>query len=175
LVPTGAIVAGQPVSTNSIPTTQSFVQTVESYVTQFNTNLLTFSTNSPFELWTGVGFQQGLSVGALAGFDAKPFHGLPGLYLGDVATFAGVIGTVAADEVDVGYAIVHYDLEVKLFAGAVAQFADDAGDTKGLRGSVGTQWQKAVSDNAFAGIRGEDIFGGPKNELQIALVTGFSF
>lgn len=173
-VPPASMTASQP-SHVVAPTTQSFVQTAEQYVSQFNTNLLTFSTNAPFELWTGVGFEQGLSVGALVGFDAKPIAKWPGLYLGNMATFAGVIGTVAADEVDAGYAIVHYDLEIKLFAGAVAQFANDAGNTKGMRGSGGTQWEKALTANSFGGIRAEDIFGGRKNELMGALIGGFTF
>jgi hypothetical protein len=164
-----------PTTTTTAPTTQSFVQSALDYVSSFNTNLNTFSTNANMELWTGVGFEQGTSVGALTGFDIAPIAKLPGLYLGNMTTFSGVIGTVASTELDAGYAYVHYDLKIKVFLGADAQFADDAGNTKGMRGSVGTQWEKALTDNSFAGIRAEDIYGGPKNELLIALITGFTF
>jgi hypothetical protein len=175
LVPNGQIAAGAPVTTNGPPTAQSIVQTAFAYVSQFNTNLMTFSTNSPLEIWTGPVFEKGIQIGALVGFDDRPFAGVPGLFLGDVATLAATVGTIAADEFDVGYAIRHYDLEVKLFAGAVDQFSENYGNQKGFAGSVGFQPEKALTDNTFAGFRVEDIFGRKQNELIAAFVLGTTF
>lgn len=175
LVPNGQIATGAPVNTNGPPTTQSIYQTALAYVSQFNTNLMTFSTNSPAELWTGPVFEKGIQIGALTGVDYKPFSKAPGLFFGDAATLAATVGTVAADEVDFGYAIRHYDLEVKLFAGAVDQFSANYGNQKGLGGSVGAQVEKALTDNTFAGFRLEDIFGQKQNEFLAAIVAGTTF
>jgi hypothetical protein len=153
------------------PTPQSFLTSAESYVTGFNTNLDTFSTNCPLELWTGGAYQSGLNLGAQVGLEAKPFSQWPGLTLGSVSTMAGIGGTFASQEADAGYSIVHYDVEFSAGLGGVYDF-----QTSGARGAVYAEIKKALTQNTFAGLRLEGLFGGStSSQPVVSIFAGFTF
>lgn len=154
-----------------VPTPQSFISTAESYVTSFNTNLTTFGTNAPLELWTGAAYQSGLNLGAQVGLEYKPLAKWPGLTLGSVTTMAGIGGTFAEEEADIGYSIEHYDVEFSAGIGGVYDFQDS-----GMRGAVYAEIKKALTQNTFAGARIEGLFGGSKSSQPIvSIFAGFTF
>lgn len=164
-----------PLSTNATP--QSFLSTVEGYFTSFNTNLATFSTNAPYESWAGVAYQAGLRLGANLAVEAKPFSGAPGLMLGSVSLLADTVGTIAQQEVDVGWSIVHYDVEVTLGAAGMYTFQNgyDAYG-KGLNGGIFVEAKKALTANTFAGVRAEEVLcSGRANQPILTLFGGFTF
>jgi hypothetical protein len=165
-------VASQP-----IPTPQSFLTTVEGYFTSFNTNLTTFGTNAPYEAWAGVAYQAGLRLGANLALEAKPFSGAPGFMIGSVSTLADTVGTIAQQEVDVGWSIVHYDVELTAGGAALYTFQDGYDKNgKGMNGGVFVEAKKALTENTFAGIRAEEVFGsGRANQPILTLFGGFTF
>lgn len=171
--------SGQAQTTNgptaAPPTTpQGFLQSVETYFTAFDTNSQTFSTNANYELWTGAAYQAGINLGAQFGIEARPIKKWPGLMLGSVSTLADTIGTIAQEEVDFGYSIRHYDVELTLGAGAVDTFA--GGSAKpGFKGGVFAEVKKALSKNTFAGTRIEGLFGGKASQPIVAIFAGFTF
>lgn len=157
------------------PSTQSFVASVEDYFTAFNTNSQTFATNSPYEIWTGAAYQSGINLGAQIGIEGKPFSKYPGLELGSVTTLASTVGTLAQEEVDLGWSIVHYDVELTLGAGAIDTFTGQA--DAGFKGGVFAEVKKALTANTFAGTRIEGIFGSGSKADQpvVSLFAGFTF
>lgn len=158
------------------PTTQSFIQSVEAYFSSFDTNSQTFSTNSPYELWTGAAYQSGINLGAQIGVEARPIAKYPGLMIGSVSTLSSTVGTIAQEELDFGYSIRHYDVELTLGAGAVDTFAGGSA-SPGFKGSVFAEVKKALTANTFAGMRIEGLFGGGSkaNVPMFGVFAGFTF
>lgn len=174
------IAAEAQTATNAPPqvtTPQGFIQSTVGYFTSFDTNSQTFSTNSQYEFWTGAAYQSGVNLGAEVAFEAKPFAKAPGLTLGEVSTFAGVIGTISQEEVDVGWSIDHYDVELTLGAAGVYAFQNDTEAAKGIHGGIYAEVKKALTANTFAGTRLEGVFGSNSgaNQLVVSLFAGFTF
>jgi len=161
---------GGSLSTNI--TAQGFLGTAFDYVTQFNPSLTnTFSTNRNFAAWTGMAYQSSINLGADLGLEAKPFPGAHGLQLRSVSTFGAVAGTVADQEVDIGWAIDHVDTEISVFAGG-----DYDAENHAEHLVIGAEIKKALTDNTFAGGAIEGKFLGTRNsEPVIILFAGFTF
>jgi len=180
--PIGTVMAQQASTATPAPapasvTPQSFFATVESYVTSFDTNSQTFGTNSPWEIGAGASYQQGLNLGGTAFIEWKPFGG-KGFVVGDVSTFAGVVGTVAQQEVDLGYAFRHYDLELTFGALGIDTFHPlGNGVPAGLKGGVFLEAKKALTQNTFLGVKVQDQWGAKGTGAQpvATLFTGFTF
>jgi hypothetical protein len=169
LLALAAVSAQAQTNTNTSP--QSFFGTAFDYVTKFNTNLTTFGTNSPYELWMGAAYQSGLNIGAQVGLEAKPFSGVPGLTLGSVTTMAGIGGTFAEQEADLGYSIVHYDTEFGVGLGGVYGFQENT-----FQGAIYAEIKKAMTQNTFAGTRIEGVFGsGKPSQPIVSVFAGFTF
>jgi hypothetical protein len=164
-------------STNMIPTPETFFDDVESYFTSFNTNLTTFTGSNYYQMWTAIEYQSGINLGVSFGLEAQPFSGARGLTLGSVSALAPAIGTIAAQEFDVGWSITHYD--VRVTAGGLVGYTFESASAaeKGIGGGVFVEAEKALSDTTFAGIRLEEKFGGGNhaNQPYLFLQTGFVF
>lgn len=168
--------ASQPVQVAPVPTPQTFIQSVEGYFSSFDTNSHTFGTNAPWQMWTGVAYQNGINLGAQVGIEGNPISKWPALTLGSVSTLAATVGTIAQEEFDLGYSIVHYDTRLTLGAGAVDTFHGGTGPS-GIKGSIYASVEKALSANTFAGIRVEGLFGGGSkaNVPMFGVFGGFTF
>lgn len=157
-------------------TPQGFISSVESYFTSFDTNSQTFSTNAPWQMWTGVAYQNGINLGAQVGIEGTPISKWPAFTLGSVSTLAATVGTIAQEEFDFGYTIRHYDVQLTLGAGAVDTFHGGTGPS-GIKGSIYAEVKKALSANTFAGVRVEGLFGGGSqaNVPMFGIFAGFTF
>lgn len=160
----------------TIPTPQTFIQSVEGYFSSFDTNSQTFSTNAPYQMWTGVAYQNGINLGAQVGIEGNPFTKWPAFTLGSVSTLAATVGTIAQEEFDLGYSIRHFDVRLTLGAGVVDTFHGGTGPA-GIKGSIYASVEKALSANTFAGIRVEGLFGGGSqaNVPMFGVFAGFVF
>jgi hypothetical protein len=161
----------------SLLSQQSFAQTAYSYFTAFNTNLAPFSANAPYEVWTGAAYQSGVNLGVQLAAEANPFKGATGIMLGEVSTFAPQVGTIADEEFDVGWSVVHYDTRLTFGGAGLYCFGSDSEANKGLKGGAFAEVQKALTANTFAGLRGEGVFGGGSkgNSLIVSLEAGATF
>lgn len=164
----------QPAPIAAMP--QGFIASVESYFSSFDTNSQTFSTNAPYQLWTGAAFQGGINLGAQVGIEGNPISKWPALSLGSVSTLAATVGTIAQEEFDIGYSIRHYDVRLTLGMGVVDTFHGGDG-AAGIKGSIFASVEKALSANTFAGVRVEGLFaGGSKaNVPMFGIFGGFTF
>lgn len=165
-----------PPAAAQAPTPQTFIQSVEGYFSSFDTNSQTFGTNAPYQMWTGVAYQNGINLGAQVGIEGNPFSKWPAFTIGSVSTLAATVGTIAQEEFDFGYSIVHYDVRLTLGAGAVDTFHGGTGPS-GIKGSVYASVEKALSANTFAGVRVEGLFGGGSkaNVPMFGIFAGFTF
>jgi hypothetical protein len=155
--------AGQTVNTNTPQASmQSFMTTAEQYVTSFNTNLPTFwaASSNNYQLWTGISYQSGVNLGITLGVEAQPFSGsLHGLTLGSVSTLASQVGTIAQQEADLGWSIVHYDVRITAGGAFIYTFQNGSLGEKGAGGGFYLQLEKALTQNTFAGLRVMEKFG----------------
>jgi hypothetical protein len=157
-------------------TPANFFATVESYFTAFDTNNQTFGTNTHYEMWTGTAYQSGINLGAQFGLEARPFTKLPSLTIGAISTLANSVGTLAEQEIDLGWSIRHYDVELTLGGGGMDAFHGGS-EATGLKGTIFAEVKKALSANTFSGIRLEGVFGsGQKaNQPIVGPFAGFTF
>ena len=159
---------------------QSFIQSGYDYFTSFNTNLGgasgPFNTNSDYQVWMGAAYQSGVNLGVQLAAEANPFKGAPGLMVGEVSTFAPQVGTIADQELDFGWSIVHIDTRLTAGGAAAYCFGSDTEANKGLKGGFFAEVQKALTQNTFSGLRGEGLFGSGKgNQLIVSLEVGATF
>jgi hypothetical protein len=171
-----AVTNPAPTPPPSGPSTTNFFQTIESYFTAFNTNLATFAgTNANYQLWTGVGYQSGINLGADIGLEAQPFNN--GLTIGSVSTLSSTVGTIAQQEADIGWSVIHYDVRLT-FGGAMTEtFQSGALGDRGLGGGFYVQVEKALTANTFAGTRLKESFGSGQHASQpyLGFFAGFTF
>ena len=171
-------VAATAAATNAAaPTPQSFISTVTSYFSSFNTSLDTFGTNGQYAVWTGAAWQSGINLGAAVGFEAHPFAKAPGLMLGEVTTFAGVVGSIAQEEVDFGWSLTHYDVQASFGLCGADTFHVENGDAAGIKGGFFVEVAKAATENTFYGARLNEFaaFHGHGQQPPITLFAGFTF
>ena len=108
------------------------------------------------------------------GEEGQPFSGKAhGLTLRAVETLAPVVGTLADAEFDIGWSIVYIDTRTTIFAGCLLENKDTTTDTvEKVRPDFGIQFQKALTQNTFAGIYAEYATSGG---ITVGLQTGFTF
>ena len=160
----------------ALETPQAFLTTAVGYVSSFNTNY-NFTTNSQYEVWTGVSYQSGVNLGAVIGAEAKPFKSVPWLMLGEVSTLAPQVGTIATEEIDLGYSAHYIDTEFSFGLCGVDKFhADGLGYPAGLRGGALVEIKKDLSANTYAGVRLNETFGkGHGEQPPCTFFAGFKF
>jgi hypothetical protein len=164
-------------ATNAPPgTAQSFLQSVEGYVSSFDTNLWTFRTNGNYKIWTGIEYQQSINEGAALGVEAEPFSKVPWLMLGDKTVFAGTVGTAVSEELNVGWNKVYIDTEFTAGLCGADVFHPVNGYPAGLRGGVFVEIKKAMTANTFMGLRLTEEWGkGRGQQPPVTVFAGFTF
>ncbi len=152
--------------TNAPPATpQSFVTSVQSYFTSFDTNSTTFS-NRKFDLWTGMDYVQGVNTAASLGLEYQISSGFA---VESVTRNAGIAGIILSQQGGIGYSIVHYDTKITGYLDGGYDF-----DGKRTFAEIGVRAKKALSANTYLGIGISTRYPGGRTPT-FSVFTGFTF
>jgi hypothetical protein len=167
-------------SVTNVVNEQGFLQTAFGFFTSFNASLSgpsgTFGTNGAWQINSGTTYQQGLNLGATLGAQATPFASVPWLALGEVSTFGGVVGTVYAEEADIGWNYVYQDVDVTAGLCGADIFHQVGNYSSGLRGGIFLQFEKGLTQNTFIGVRLSNTWGKGRGEQPpVGIFAGFTF
>ncbi len=159
--------------TNVNPPTVSFIDSVQSFFSTFNTNLITFSGAKKGSFWTGVDSIQGAEI-PLAnsiGFGYRLHKIIDGEC---VIRNSGVAGTLTSSQVGVSANFVTYDAKFTVYIHEGYNLAGSEFDRKSrFYTEFGARVSKALTDNTFAGVGiGAQL---PNNNQIVSVHAGFTF
>lgn len=166
-------------STNvaAAPGADSFLKTLGEWVSSFNP-ANAYGTNDTFGLWTAMAYESGVNIADYTGLEVKPIKAVPGLQLRSVTGFAGLGQAVSSQELTVGYAINHIDLQIAPYIGGGYNFISPKSDPNGHAPylAAGVQLEKKISANSFAliGVQA-DLLQKKSGQPVFYLGAGFTF
>lgn len=163
-------------STNILGSTQSFLSGAFNYFTSFNPSNGPCLSSNIWRAFVGAEYLQSVNEGAVMAIEGRPFSSLKWMTLGEASTFAGVAGTVAQEEVDLGYSANYIDTEFTFGLAGVDVFNSNVGFGTGPRVGVFAEIKKATSINTFLGLKIEDTWGkGKGQQPPVTVFAGFVF
>lgn len=152
----------------NIPPQQTFFETVASYLTSQNTNLLTFQKTNELDLWAGADYVTGVQVSASLGIEYNVYKKIS---IESVTRNAGIGGVVVSQQGGVGLNFVVHDVKLTGYLDGGYDFYN-----KRPYAALGIRAKKALTENTFAGIGMETPITkhGPQSPI-LTLFTGFTF
>lgn len=167
--------AGAPsveAQTNTIPTPDSFITSVEKYFSSQNTNAaeaVQFDTVRG-TIWTGAEYQSGVNIDSTLCIEYRPFTNLS---VGSLTRNAGIAGTIDGEQIDLGWNINKFDTQLTLGVGGGYDFYHKDGVV-----AVYGEIKKALTAHTFAGMRLEEdlnFHGGTPPVPIVGVFAGFTF
>lgn len=159
--------------TNTPPDSGSFLQSVTSYFTTFNTNLdSTFGTERG-SIWTGVDSIQGGDA-PLANSLGLSYNIWKAVSAESVLRNSGVAGTVLSEQAGFGLSFIVHDAKLTLYADAGYNFQEESTKFEDkLFGELGIRAEKALTTHTFLGVgMGVRV---PNSEQVFTAFGGFTF
>jgi|GEM_PF-6074893 len=141
-------------TTNNVVATNisaSVWSSIESYFTAFNTNLDGTYAETKTEIWSGMSYQSGVTVGADFGLSYQIYtfdstNGT-GLTVETVNRLAEVKDTILSSQGGVGWNLPIHDVQFTVYVDGGYDW-----DEKCCFGETGIRFKKALSKNLFAGV-----------------------
>jgi len=151
----------------------SFVNTVQSYFTSFNTNLDGTFASSKGSLWTGVNSIQGGSVN-LANEIGLSYTIYKQVAAENVVRNSGVAGTLVSEQIGLNLGLVVHDTRLAVYADGGYQLDSSSNkNTDKFYAELGLRAEKALSEHTFAWVGiGAQL---PKNTQVFSAGAGFTF
>lgn len=146
----------------------TFIQTVQSYFTSFDTNSLTFHKTNEFDVFAGADTQSGVTSASL-GINYSLWRNVS---LDEVTRGAGIGGVILSQQLGVGVSKVYYDVKLTAYVDGGYSF-----ERKSAFAEFGVRAFKSLTANTFlgAGLALQADRSGLRQSPVGSLFMGFTF
>jgi hypothetical protein len=146
----------------------TFISTVQSYFSSFDTNSLTFKKTNEFDITAGADTQAGITSASL-GINYSLWNNVG---LDEVTRGAGIGGVIVSQQAGVSLSKVYYDVKLTAYLDGGWDF-----NQKSAFAEFGVRAFKALTENTFAGVglALQADKSGLRESPLISIFTGFTF